>query len=634
LKNNGQKRFEFKKFVKNNLFKSFITGELEENIVELPKKITVINTKLIQERKTYEKLLQLKSSYDNLDKLNKEKLKLEMQQKEFDNKLKQKAEEKENLETVVAEPESLLNIISQSFFADICKLDDLQRTITTKTKDVTTLKSKLPSNVPKKSLQEAQTERKELSEKIKANNEKVKQFSEEINCFQVELMDTRERLNNLNRKKNEYQERVQKMDLLKIQLKQLKEDRNNLDDKIKENVAKLEPTVKKLDLYQIEMKKNRDKHKIIIDKEQNSLIQLKADQTEIERLEREIDGLEKMNLESDFEKLTKSTEKIKAAAKSIQEQIERKTAQIQELNSVLANEETTRRNIMDNIDLLKLAEEKDEAEKNLAKLESRIGNLDVKKMIKEKTELNAEIEKIITARQKMAGQEGELKNQLKSVENELKEKKFKEAKQMYRKAVISEAVMSAAVDDLKKYAVALEKALLKFHQEKMDQINQIMKELWNSIYQGNDIDHIMIKTDEEETSATITTAKTEKSRRSYSYRVVQVKGGAEIDMRGRCSAGQKVLASLIIRIALSDTFSSSCGILALDEPTTNLDHNNVTSLSNALGQLVAERDNGRFMLIVITHDENFVKTLERAEKYYKLSRDNFGCSVIEEYRNY
>lgn len=48
-------------------------------------------------------------------------------------------------------------------------------------------------------------------------------------------------------------------------------------------------------------------------------------------------------------------------------------------------------------------------------------------------------------------------------------------------------------------------------------------------------------------------------------------GSAELEMRGRCSAGQKVLACLIIRLALAETFCLNCGILALDEPTTNLD---------------------------------------------------------------
>jgi DNA repair protein RAD50 len=35
-----------------------------------------------------------------------------------------------------------------------------------------------------------------------------------------------------------------------------------------------------------------------------------------------------------------------------------------------------------------------------------------------------------------------------------------------------------------------------------------------------------------------------------------------MEMRGRCSAGQKVLASLIIRLALAETFSSSLGMIA------------------------------------------------------------------------
>jgi DNA repair protein RAD50 len=118
--------------------------------------------------------------------------------------------------------------------------------------------------------------------------------------------------------------------------------------------------------------------------------------------------------------------------------------------------------------------------------------------------------------------------------------------------------------------------------------------------------------------------------------VVQSKNGSEVDMRGRCSAGQKVLASLIIRMALADTFSMSCGILALDEPTTNLDSVNIRALCEALARIVQERDDGsgKFMLLVITHDEKFANALERADHFWKLSRDNRGFSRIERVSNY
>ena len=76
---------------------------------------------------------------------------------------------------------------------------------------------------------------------------------------------------------------------------------------------------------------------------------------------------------------------------------------------------------------------------------------------------------------------------------------------------------------------ALEKALLAFHTSKMSDINKIVRELWQKTYRGQDIDYIKIKADADHGAA-----------RSYNYRVIMVAGGAELDMRGRCSAGQKV----------------------------------------------------------------------------------------------
>ena len=61
------------------------------------------------------------------------------------------------------------------------------------------------------------------------------------------------------------------------------------------------------------------------------------------------------------------------------------------------------------------------------------------------------------------------------------------------------------------------------------------------------------------------------ARASYNYAVMMRRfDGTMLPMRGRASAGQRILASLIIRLALARCFTS-CGILALDEPTTNLD---------------------------------------------------------------
>jgi len=75
----------------------------------------------------------------------------------------------------------------------------------------------------------------------------------------------------------------------------------------------------------------------------------------------------------------------------------------------------------------------------------------------------------------------------------------------------------------------------------------------------------------------------------------------------------QVLACLIIRLALAETFCLNCGILALDEPTTNLDEANSASLAEALRQIMAQRAaQANFQLVVITHDERCAQPLQMA----------------------
>jgi DNA repair protein RAD50 len=107
------------------------------------------------------------------------------------------------------------------------------------------------------------------------------------------------------------------------------------------------------------------------------------------------------------------------------------------------------------------------------------------------------------------------------------------------------------------------------------------------------------------------------------------KDGVHLDMANRCSAGQKMVASLIIRLALAETFAFNCGVIALDEPTTNLDGFNVGNLSDAINLLVdRRRDGGRpFQLIIISHSSLFVNLLMKGgsiDHFYQVKRDTDG----------
>uniref|UniRef100_A0A8D2LBR7 Zinc-hook domain-containing protein n=1 Tax=Varanus komodoensis TaxID=61221 RepID=A0A8D2LBR7_VARKO len=169
-------------------------------------------------------------------------------------------------------------------------------------------------------------------------------------------------------------------------------------------------------------------------------------------------------------------------------------------------------------------------------------------------------------------------------------------------------------------------AIMTFHSMKMEEINKIIRDLWRTTYRGQDIEYIEIRSDADENVCA------SDKRRSYNYRVVMIKGDTALDMRGRCSAGQKVLASLIIRLALAESFCLNCGILALDEPTTNLDRENIESLAHALVEIIKSRSQQRnFQLLVITHDEDFVELLSRSEyveKFYRIKKNIDQCSEI------
>jgi len=89
---------------------------------------------------------------------------------------------------------------------------------------------------------------------------------------------------------------------------------------------------------------------------------------------------------------------------------------------------------------------------------------------------------------------------------------------------------------------------------------------------------------------------------------------------------------LIIRLALAETFCLNCGILTLDEPTTNLDEDNIESLANQLASVIRTRQLQRnFQLVVITHDEEFVENLGRSDfvdYYFRIYKDESGFSKI------
>lgn len=300
----------------------------------------------------------------------------------------------------------------------------------------------------------------------------------------------------------------------------------------------------------------------------------------------------------------------------------RLTREMNKVNDQIRDGESTRRQFSDNLRYRQETKALHQLNEEIAELASHNAEFD-------RDRFQTESRKYENEHNKWSAEQSGLMGEMKSKDAQLLElladyeTDFQDAPKRYKEAHIKVEATKAAVEDLARYGGALDKAIMKFHSLKMEEINGIIEELWHKTYQGTDIDTILIRADNE----------TGRGNRSYNYRVVMIKSGAEMDMRGRCSAGQKVLASIIIRLALAECFSANCGLIALDEPTTNLDSDNIRGLAEALHGIIKQRQQqSNFQLIVITHDEEFLKHMQCgdfADYYYRVSRNAQANSIIE-----
>lgn len=325
------------------------------------------------------------------------------------------------------------------------------------------------------------------------------------------------------------------------------------------------------------------------------------------------------SLLADSERAIQSLDKV---IKRIEKEKNDLTARTNKIKEESDNSESRRKNIVDNLSYRETLQEVKKFKQDIQELESRNASEDYER-------LDAEAANWESARQKLnadaAGISAAIGTNNQTLDRLLKHWRtdYENAGEKYREAHIKVETTKAAIDDLGKYSDALNNAIMQYHALKMEDVNRIAGELWQNTYRGTDIETILIRSDSE--SAT--------GRSQYNYRVCMVKDGTEMDMRGRCSAGQKVLASIIIRLALAESFGSGCGLIALDEPTTNLDSENIRSLAESLHSIIkARRTQANFQLIIITHDEEFLRSMrcsDFVDYFYRVTRNDKQNSVIQ-----
>ncbi|KAJ5125521.1 Recombination/repair protein Rad50 [Penicillium atrosanguineum] len=546
---------------------------------------------------------------------------LEKEEQEHDSGSDQLLEKLESHDRIVSEKseskrevESLSKTVSTiaRYDADIKSIANQIKELSANEKDASATRT----------LQDIQDEISASSEKsrelkrtlTKLTNERD-QTRTQVNNLELQLRDVRDSLNNAKfqlEKKADLLVRVE-------EFKKLNSQRREAIEKADQDIENLTPELLQAQARYDDISQRSEERERHL---QHEINRLSENIHQLDLANEDINSYNERGGPSQLERSKQDLSEIEEKISKLETEQAEITREINKISTQLKDSENTKRQYSDNLQYR-------QATRSLSTVLAEVEQLEEQNAEVDRSRFKQESERWTREHNALAAKQASKMGEMKSKDDQLMQlladwnTDYKDAASKYKEAHIKVETTKAAVDDLARYGGALDKAIMSYHGLKMEEINSIIGELWQKTYRGTDVDMILIRSDNENA----------KGNRSYNYRVCMVKQGAEMDMRGRCSAGQKVLASIIIRLALAECFGVNCGLIALDEPTTNLDRDNIRSLAESLHDIIRTRQQqSNFQLIVITHDEEFLRHMQCgdfSDYYYRVSRNERQKSIIE-----
>lgn len=586
-------------------------GQLEQDIREKDEKITRLKAR--------------RSDYDGFQRLTNDEL--PKIQKVIDDTQKRKREKLRELEAAASEHEKDAEALREveSVSKTVADIIQLHTGIRESKEQIGKLQSQSQLSGTGRSTDEihaAQITNSERTREAKTNfdnlNRERQRSLDQITTLELERSES----------KNKIAHARQQMDkklALTGDIKALKDDNIKQDDlvsKVDEDLEALQPRIDAArGQRDVELARIREKAKLVADERDN------VSQTfnKLTMIEEDIKDYVQQDKASALMAAERSIRSLQQQHARLKEEMQEVMTRINSQKTELSQGDRRRKNINDNLRYREHCRTLDSVSAKIEELKDHNAEADYNSLMKEVNAYTNEVSIHTGEKHKVAGRVGAMESEL-SDKVESLDTFYKGAEEKYKETKMRVETKKLAIDDLQTYGNAVDSAIMQFHSLKMEEVNRIAGELWRATYQGTDIDTIAIRSEKESQSAS------NNNRRNYNYRLTMVKQDTEMDMRGRCSAGQKVLASIIIRLALAESFGVNCGLIALDEPTTNLDSDNIRSLAVSLhGIIKARQAQANFQLIVITHDEEFLRHMrcnEFCDKFYRVKRNENQCSVI------
>uniref|UniRef100_A0A672RD12 RAD50 double strand break repair protein n=1 Tax=Sinocyclocheilus grahami TaxID=75366 RepID=A0A672RD12_SINGR len=603
-----------------------VINDMQSKLRLVPDKLKNTEHDLKRKERRHDEMMELKPIRQSIAELQEKEL------PELRNKLQRVNQDIEKLKEDTEEQETLLcTLMSEENTAKAClqeisHMDRYQLDLKDVERKISQHAARLQGVDLSRTMQQVSQEKQETQHRLDTTCSKIELKRKLIQDQQEQIQALRSSVNEIRGEKLQISSNMQKHQQLEEKCVEFSTEIQTLHTDIRDAKELVSPLAATLEKLQQEKQDHAERRRQKQEEGQEKINGIKEKVKNLTLLDREINKYIEEGKDSYKEVQQNYLQEVDKQLHETEKQREKINKDIGNIRQDIDTQKVQERWLQDNLTLQKRVEDLKEVSRKREDLVKEMGNMQVLQLRNEWQEVERKLEDLKKNHSVALGRQKGYKDEILRFCKELSEDQYCRAEDLYRDQMIVMRKTELANKDLDIYYKALDQTIMKFHSMKMEEINKIIRDLWRSTYRGQDIEYVEICSDvDENTSAGL-------KRRTYNYRVVMVKGDTALDMRGHCSAGQKVLASLIIRLALAETFCLNCGILALDEPTTNLDRENIESLAHALVEIIKSRSRQcNFQLLVITHDEDFVELLGRSnyvEHFYRIRKNQDQCSEI------
>uniref|UniRef100_UPI00398F1CF5 DNA repair protein RAD50 n=1 Tax=Pristiophorus japonicus TaxID=55135 RepID=UPI00398F1CF5 len=603
-----------------------IINDLQSKLRLVPDKLKSAESELKKKEKRRDTMIALKPIRETVIELKEKDL------PELRNKLQSINRDIQQLKGDVEEQETQLAIFlseegtAKSCLQDISLMERYQMELRDVERKIAQQEAKLLGVDVNRTMQQVNQEKQEMQLQVDTVSSKIELKRKMIQEQQEQIQLLKSIVNEVRAEKLQIASNMQRRQQLEEQSAEFSTEIQSLHREIRESKEQLSPLAAAVGKLQQEKQDLVERKNTSYKEMQEKINEIKEKFKNIDAYAREIERYIKERRDEHKEQKESELQDTITQQNEAEKQREKIHKDMEATRKDIDTQKLEERWLQDNLTLRKRMEELKVVETKRRERLKEMGDMKVMQLRNERKQLDDRLDDFKKNRNLAQGRQKGFEEEILHFRKELREPQYKDAEEKFREMMIVMRTTELANKDLDIYYKALDQAIMRFHSMKMEEINKIIRDLWRSTYRGQDIEYIEIRSDADENVSA------SDKRRNYNYRVVMVKGDTALDMRGRYSAGQKVLASLIIRLALAETFCLNCGILALDEPTTNLDRENIESLAHALVEIIKSRSNqSNFQLLVITHDEDFVELLSRSqyvEHFYRIKKNIDQCSEI------